>query len=59
VTPLSHRYTAGPTGERSEEQGNPDDKKEKKSEKRKEDYKREEDLKKKRDRKHEDKRPGR
>ena len=45
--------------ERSEEQGNPDDKKWKKSEKRKEDYKREEDLKKKRDRKHEDKRPGR
>ena len=46
--------------ERSEEpEGNPDDKKGKKSEKKDEDKKREEDPKRKRDRKDDDKRPGR
>ena len=53
LSPLQHQ------SERSEEQGNPDDKKGKKSEKREEDKKRVEDPNMKRDRKHDDKRPGR
>ena len=51
-SPLQHQ------GERSKEpEGNPDDKKGKKSEKKDEDKKREEDPKRKRDRKDDDKRP--